>query len=140
MSFSSDVKQELCAIRTDTAAAEAECHGMLVLCRSFSFSKILLQTGCRDVAERFCTLLRHGFDVICAVKEGGKARPTYTVEVVSEADRKRILYRLGYKKAETLSIDLDSIFLTFSSDDTASSITLVTEVSTSSGAAPGYTV
>ncbi len=105
MSFSSDVKKELCTIRTDTAAAEAECHGMLVLCRSFSFDKILMQTGCREVAERFCTLLRHAFDVICAVKEGGKARPTYTVEVVSEADRKRILYKLGYKKSQTLSID-----------------------------------
>ena len=105
MSFSTDVKQELCTVRTDTAAAEAECHGMLVLCRSFSFDKILLQTGSREVAERFSTLLRHAFDVITAVKEGGKARPTYTVEVVSEADRKRILYRLGYKKAENLAID-----------------------------------
>ncbi len=109
MSFSADVKKELCTIRTDTAAAEAECHGMLVLCRSFSFDKILLQTGCKEVAERFCALIRQAFDVICAVKEGGKARPTYTVEVVSEADRKRILYRLGYKKAEALSIDFSRL-------------------------------
>ena len=58
MSFSSDVKAELCALRTDSAAAEAECHGMLMLCRSFSYEKILLQTGSKDAAERFCTLLR----------------------------------------------------------------------------------
>src|SRR5690606_16617005 len=41
---------------------------------------------------------------------------------------------------DTLSIDFDSIFLTFSSEETASSITLVTDVSTSDGAAPGYIV
>ncbi|MNL17881.1 hypothetical protein D3C87_1390020 [compost metagenome] len=38
---------------------------------------------------------------------------------------------------ETLSIDFVSIFFTFSKDDTASSITFETEVSTSDGAAPG---
>ena len=100
MSFSTEVKNELCTIRTDTAAAETECHGMLALCRSFSFDKILFQTGSRASADRFVTLLRLGFDVITAVKAGGKTRPTYTVEVVSDADRKRIMHRLGYRSAE----------------------------------------
>ena len=109
MSFSTDVKKELCSIRTDTFAAEAECHGMLVLCRSFSFDKILFQTGCREAAERFVTLLRLGFDVITSVKEGGKARPTYTVEVVSAADRQRIMHRLGYKASEKQRIDFSKI-------------------------------
>lgn len=105
MSFSSDVKTELCSIRTDNAAAEAECHGMLVLCRSFSFDKILLQTGCVGVAERFSTLLRLGFDVITSVKTGGSKRPTYSVEVVGSADRKKILYKLGYRQNEEIKTD-----------------------------------
>ena len=109
MSFSSDVKNELCSIRTDAAAAEAECHGMLVLCRSFSFDKILFQTANPLVAERFCSLLRQSFDVITAVKQGGKTRPTYTVEVVSLADRKRILNRLGYKRGKENVVDFAKI-------------------------------
>ncbi len=109
MSFCTDVKTELCAIRTDNAAAEAQCHGMLMLCRCFSFDKILFQTGCREVAELFCALLRHSFDIMTAVSEGGSKRPTYTVEVGSLADRKRILYHLGYKHSEEPEIDFAKI-------------------------------
>lgn len=105
MSFSTDVKSELCTVRTDNAAAEAQCHGMLVLSRSFSFEKILLQTRCREVAELFSNLLRLCFDVITAVKEGGSKKPTYTVEVASAADRKRIMFHLGYKLSESPFID-----------------------------------
>lgn len=105
MSFSYEVKSELCNIRTDGAAAEAQCHGMLMLCRSFSFDKILFQTGCREVAEQFSALLRSCFDVMTAVKTGGSKRPTYTVEVVSGADRKRILYKLGYNPNEEIIVD-----------------------------------
>lgn len=109
MSFSFDVKSELCAIRTDNAAAESQCHGMLMLCRCFSFDKILFQTGCFQVAELFSTLLRRCFDVITAVKTGGSKRPVYTVEVVSSADRMRILYKLGYKHNDELFIDFGKI-------------------------------
>ncbi len=105
MSFSTDVKSELCSIRTDNAAAEAQCHGMLVLCRSFSFDKILFQTGCLAAAELFVSLLRYSFDIITSVKTGGSKKPTYTVEVASAADRKKILFRLGYKLSETPFID-----------------------------------
>lgn len=100
MSFSADVKNELCSIRTDNITAEAECYGMLVLCRSFSFDKILLQTGNLQVAEKFCALLRCVFDVITFVKVGGEKVPVYSVSVQSSADRKKVLYRLGYKFGE----------------------------------------
>lgn len=100
MSFSADVKNELCSIRTDNITAEAECYGMLVLCRSFSFDKILLQTGNLQVAEKFCSLLRRAFDVITTVKKGGEKVPVYSVSVQSSADRKKVLYRLGYKFGE----------------------------------------
>lgn len=107
MSFSSDVKAELCALRTDSAAAEAECHGMLMLCRSFSFDKILLQTGSRDAAERFCTLLRLAFDVFASIKEGGAKKPTYTVEIQGAGDRKRIMHHLGYNQDGDVRIDFE---------------------------------
>ena len=107
MSFSTDVKIELCAIRTDGAAAEAECYGMLCLCRSFSLDKILLQTGCPQVAEHFVSLLRRGFDIIAFVKQGGSKVPTYSVEVTGPADRKRLFNRLGLKAdSENINTDL----------------------------------
>lgn len=109
MSFSSDVKKELCQIRTETSATCAQCHGMLVLCRSFSFGKILFQSGVKEVAEHFCTLLRQSFDIIAFVKTGGTKRPVYTVEVTSDADRKRILNKLAYKNTDPLIIDFDKI-------------------------------
>ena len=109
MSFSTDVKKELCSQRTEMAATCAECHGMLVLCRSFSFDKILFQTGVREVAEHFCALLLHGFDVVALVKEGGNKRPTYTVEITSLADRQRILNKLSYKNTNPLIISFDKI-------------------------------
>lgn len=109
MSFSADVKKELCQMRTETAVACAECHGMLVLCRSFSFGKILFQSGVREVAEHFCALLRQCFDVIAFVKVGGTKRPVYTVEITSLADRKRILNKLSYKNTDPLVIDFDKI-------------------------------
>lgn len=109
MSFSADVKNELCSIRTDNITAEAECHGMLVLCRSFSFSKILFQSGVKEVAERFCNLLRQSFEVYAVVKKGGTTRPVYTVEITSPFDRKRILNKLAYKNTDPLIIDFDKI-------------------------------
>ncbi|MBO5852745.1 MAG: DNA-binding protein WhiA [Clostridia bacterium] len=109
MSFSSDVKNELCGVRTDTAANCAEAHGMLLLSRCFSFEKILFQTGVFAVAERFCTLLRQSFDIIAFVKTGGDKRPVYTVEVYSDADRKRILNKLSYKNTNPLVVDFDKI-------------------------------
>ena len=105
MSFSNDVKSELCALRTDPDGALAECHGMLIACRSFSFSKILLQTANREVAEHFCALLRRCFDVMAHIKQGGSVRPTFTVDIASLPDRKRILYKLGYKQDSDIGVD-----------------------------------
>lgn len=109
MSFSSDVKKELCLIRTETAATCAECHGMLILCRDFSFDKILFQTGVLEVAERFCALLRQSFDIIAFVKTGGTKRAVYTVEITSPSDRARILNMLAYKHTNPLVVDFDKI-------------------------------
>lgn len=109
MSFSADVKKELCLIRTEKAATCAECHGMLLISRCFSFDKILFQTGVLEVAERFCTLLRQGFDVIAFVKTGGVKKPVYTVQISSQADRSRILNMLSYRHTDPLIVDFDKI-------------------------------
>ncbi len=104
MSFTSDVKKELCAKRPSGRHTEAECYGMLALCRSFSFDKILFQTGSLATAEYFCSLVRRSFDVITDIREGGTSRKIYSVSVASEADRKKIMYGLGYKKDENVTL------------------------------------
>ncbi len=109
MSFSTDVKNELCQIRVDTAAELAECHGMLMLCRAFCFDKILLHTGVFAVAEHFSALIRRSFGVITHIKKGGDKRPTYTVAVTSEADRKRILHMLGYRRDYEIGVSLSRL-------------------------------
>ncbi len=109
MSFSSDVKKELCLTRPQNETSLAECHGMLLLSRSFSFDKIVFQTGVKEVADRFCTLLRQSFDIIAFVKIGGTKKPMYTVEITSPPDRARILNKLSYKHTNPLTVDFDKI-------------------------------
>ena len=109
MSFTSDVKNELCKTGPSDRHAEAECYGMLLLCRSFNFNKILFQTGSKSAAERLIFLLKHCFDIVAEMSVGGSARPTYSV-IVSEADdRKRVLYKLGYKPDTDIGFNIEHL-------------------------------
>ncbi len=109
MSFTSDVKRELSAKRPSDRHAEAEIFGMLLLSRSFSYDKILFQTGSRGAADCFTALLRRVFSCFAELTEGGSARPTFTVSVTSESDRKRIMNTLGIKRDEPLSIRAEQL-------------------------------
>lgn len=104
MSFASDVKKELCTKRPSDRHSEAEGYGMLLLCRSFSFEKILFQTGSLAAAEYFCSIMRRTFDVIAEMSKGGTSRPVYSVRIVSDADRKKIMYRLGYRQDSDIGL------------------------------------
>ncbi len=104
MSFSSELKQQLSLKRPSTETVLPQCLGMLLPCREFSFDKIILQTGSKEVAECFCSLLRLGFDIITDIRKGGTSRPTFCVEIASSADRKRILYRYKAKQDKPLSV------------------------------------
>ncbi len=105
MSFTSDVKSELCKTRPSDRHTEAECYGMLILCRSFDFNKILFQTGSESAAERLSYLLKNCFGIVAEFTAGGNARKTYSVSVSDKDDLKRVLYRLGYKKDEAITFN-----------------------------------
>lgn len=109
MSFTSDVKKQLCKNRPSDRHAEAEVLGMLMLCRSFSFNKILFQTSSSDAAQYLCALFRKCFDIIPDIKKGGTSRPTFSVSVASEADRKKVLYRFGYKSGEDIILKTEEL-------------------------------
>ncbi len=93
MSFSQDVKKELCDIRSVGCCRYAECYGMLLFGRSFSVSDISFLTSDKNAAEHLQSLLYNCFSVVATVSEGGIKRPTYLVSVESETDIKRILIK-----------------------------------------------
>ena len=105
MSFTLEVKKELSGARLSERHAEAEIFGMLMLCRSFSFDKIVFQTGSREAAERFCSLTRYVFGITAEMTIGGTSRPTYTAKINSASERKKILYQLGFKKGEEVYLN-----------------------------------
>lgn len=62
MSFSSDVKAELCQAKTDRkCCAVAECYGVLLYCNTFSAREIRIITASGGFAARLPKLLRRGF-------------------------------------------------------------------------------
>lgn len=104
MSFTNDVKTELCSIRQGAALNFAECYGMLLFCKSFSFDEIKLQTGSKQAAERFSYLLRTSFDIFPEIIQGGNKKPCYRVQVTSLADVKKIMYHFGYKPQQEITL------------------------------------
>ena len=107
MSFTDDVKTELCSIRPNGNLSLAECYGMLLFCRDFSFNEIKLQTSSKVAAERFSLLLRQGFDIFAETKVGGTKKPCYRVIVSSPSDRKKILFHYGYKPTSKINVNKD---------------------------------
>ena len=77
MSFSSEVKAELCRLPLDKKnIALAECYGVLLYCNSFSPRELRIITASRPFAERLPRLWRRAFglsfDRVSPEKEGGK--------------------------------------------------------------------
>ena len=77
MSFSSDVKKELCRGEvTRTCCAVAECYGALLYCNTFRTNEIKLVTASREVTSRLPKLVKSAFglefDRIADGGEGGK--------------------------------------------------------------------
>ena len=101
MSFSSDVKSELCRLslgRADCAAAEA--YGVLLFANSFSHREIRVITACGELAQRlprlFMRAFGFGFD---RVTEGARSVLTITDPEKIAA----VFARYGYDPGELLA-------------------------------------
>ncbi len=99
MSFSSDVKKELCDIQqTNYCCNLAEAYGMLFFGRAFGVDEISLMTDYDFVAERYRQsiefLVQTQPEVV--ISKSGKI----TVSVNNKADRIAILNELGYSGKE----------------------------------------
>ncbi len=101
MSFSSDVKAELCRIKPHKSCCLlAECAGMLLFSRNLTDEKISFYTDFDFVAEHLCYLIKKRLKITAEhiITDGGVNK----VEVLSRHDRETIVSRLkiGDKPAD----------------------------------------
>lgn len=96
MSFTTDIKNELCKIQTSTCCKISECYGMLLFGRTFSADSMSVSTENEDVVDRLTLLLRQCYSVRPTITGGGNQRDFFTVSVPERAAREDILNALGY--------------------------------------------
>ena len=102
MSFSFDVKKELCNITLENKnQMYAECYGMLLFAKKFSAIDIVLKTENIYVADRFSYLLSELFGVIIEKKSSLKSKTAKTqihkVQVLCQDDCKKIFEHFGHQ-------------------------------------------
>ncbi len=103
MSFSYDVKKELCDSINDRDKKFACLYGMLLFCKKFNADEIVFQTENPAVCELFCRLCDDivGRKSITSVQEVAKKRSKlYVISLQNTADREDIiyLYRVSSRK------------------------------------------
>lgn len=101
MSFCSEVKNELLNVRPSACCRGSYAYGFMLFGRSFSIKRIALQTGNENVAKAYCDTVKQVFKIMPRLSCGGNARPTYKAEVVSEAERLKILATVDFGMGET---------------------------------------
>ena len=105
MSFSSDIKKELCKTEnSDAAELYAECYGLLLFCKRFTGKSIIFSTESHNAAGRFSQLISSVFGVIAEQataltgRHGGSK--LFTVTVPLESDCEKIYKHFGYTGKE----------------------------------------
>lgn len=97
MSFSGDVKKEICNVteESDECCKVAECYGALIMGKSFSSRCIKFSTEYDFVAEHICNLLNECLEEkVCDIK---KNRSKYQIEIVNSEDIKKVFYYFGHE-------------------------------------------
>lgn len=98
MSFSADIKNELCNITPTQCCLKAETFGLLLFGRSFSQSEISFMTELENVALRYCDAIRTLTGVIPVIKCSKAGN--YKIKIENSADRKKVLEYFGYTGKE----------------------------------------
>lgn len=95
MSFSRELKTELCELKSSECCKKAECYGFLLFGQSFNAKKISLLTDNEQVAHRYSYLVNRcfGFNPEISVNNGKKT--TYKILIKEETERLEILNKLG---------------------------------------------
>ena len=105
MSFSSDVKRELCKIESEPSnLRKAELYGLLLCGHQFSARGIVLQTENAAVSDRAAVLLAQEAGVVAEktipLSRRGKGGGFFTVSVTNPDDRLSLLRQFGHSPSE----------------------------------------
>lgn len=102
MSFCLDVKNDLLMIRPPKCCQPSFTYGFMLFGRSFSIKRICLQTANENVANAYCEAIKRVYNIAPKLSCGGTKRPTYKAEVISEAERLKILASVDFGVEEEL--------------------------------------
>ena len=102
MSFSAELKKELCALPLDPCCAFAECYALVLFGRRFDGGEITLQTESGAVAQTAATLLATQIGVFAEVRTPLTQRGRGKVSTVSidESQRAQALQSFGHSETE----------------------------------------
>ncbi len=100
MSFSGDVKAELCRVPVSRhCCAVAEAYGAALFCYQFSAMEIRLITGCAPFAKRLPRLTQKAFGFVPEIRSGGAKT---TLSVTDGELIRRVFAAFGYDADSTL--------------------------------------
>ena len=95
MSFSSEIKTELAAIRPSECCKTPLAYGFLLFSRSFSVKKISMQTENEKTAQLYAMLLKNIYGVSVSLSGGGEHK-YYKAWIPDESDRLRVLASVDF--------------------------------------------
>ncbi|MBR4910151.1 MAG: DNA-binding protein WhiA [Clostridia bacterium] len=96
MSFSSDIKTELCASRPAECCKMPLTYGFLLFSRSFSVGSIKMQTSTEAVALFFKKLIGEVYGAECEVLKSEGKHPVWRLVIPDEADRLKLLASVDF--------------------------------------------
>jgi len=102
MSFCKEVKNELINIRPSGCCKPSYAYGFMLFGRSFSLKRICLQTSNENVAKAYCDAVFSVYKIRPQISCGGSKIPTYKADVMSEAERLKILASVDYGVEENV--------------------------------------
>lgn len=103
MSFTADLKEELCGQRQSPCCNVAECYGMLLFARNFGFDKINFQSLSEAVAHRFASRIKKNFGFYSNVVSGGEKNVNYRICFKSGEETEKILKFFGYNSPNEIN-------------------------------------
>ncbi len=91
MSYSTEIKEELCKIKVTGCCRYAECFGILCFATKFASSEICYITESESSASLLVSLIRSCFDAVPTVEQYGEKRRMFRLSVSSKTAREKIV-------------------------------------------------
>ncbi len=105
MSFSADVKTELCRTEPGDCCARAECYGVLLYCNTFCADRVRIVTEHQAFAARVRRLFARVFDVSLQGTEQSLGKSVLSVQ--GQSVLQRVYGSFGYDAKNSLSLHVN---------------------------------